>query len=279
MTILIQSLIGLFTIGPISVFLFAWYLIASGKMIHSETVRRETSLDVNGGRIRFHHGTPRILVLNVSFYNYESDVKISIGLWLFTIWIEFRVGTIFSPAQRAAFYARWGETRARSIGASCHHSHVFLGFWKRENGWHENDPIWEQFSFRLPWDREWLQTEILDHHRKPVWWETRRDRKHYQGMQILRTRQIRTVTRRYEYRHITRKGNTQNTTASVHLCRISSGWNWFRFPVNIDTYIDVEFEPPIGDRSNTTSATFPIRTGESSMVALRRMELFRKFID
>jgi len=280
MTILIQSLIGLFTIGPIPVFLFAWFLIAKGHIVHTSTIGGETSLDVRGGRIRFHHGKPRFLMFTVSFYNYESDVKLTVGLWFFTIWIEFSVGTIFSPAQRTAFYARWGSYLARVIGVSCHHSQVFFSLWKRESGWHVNDPKWEQFSIRLPWDREWLKTEVLDQEAtRCVWWETPIDRKHMKEIRVLREQQAATVTRKYNYRYITRMGVKQRTAAAVHVCRVSSGWHWLRYPFNVDTYIDVVFSPPIGDLENTVHATYGMNPGESAFMTLRKMELIRKFRD
>lgn len=87
------------------------------------------------------------------------------------------------------------------------------------------------------------------------------------------------------YRYVLKSGQVQHRIATFHTDRRTWKWKWFKalpYPRLRRTCIDVGFDDEVGERTGswkggTIGCGYELRTGETPLACLRRMEAERKF--
>lgn len=131
------------------------------------------------------------------------------------------------------------------------------------------------WNWYLPWDLSHVLTEV----RKPdgTWvkkvnsWDEREPDGRWVGV--------------YPYRYTTRRGEVQETTATVYVERMTWAWRWFKrlgWPRKVRTDLWIEFADEMGDargswKGGTIGCGWDLRKNETPEQSLRRMESVREF--
>jgi hypothetical protein len=213
---------------------------------------------------------------------WDFDLKIFVGLWFGALWLTFPIGAVFSPKQRSRFQAKHGND-ARVVGWLYHDATIWLSTWKKMNETSSSDPWWWRVTIAMPWESRWLSTEILSHDLKRVLFcETWRDRRPGLDRWDERCAAIANGSKQYRYVYITRRGEKQEATATVHVDRMKWGYKWLPLPLRARTSIGVEFDREIGERcgtwkGGTVGCGYEMKRGETPETTLLRMQLERKF--
>jgi hypothetical protein len=280
-------LISLLTVGPVLLFFFVWWLFFSGNARMGRSDPHERIIELRRGRFVLYWGRNRFVNCSLRIMDAEKDAEIFVGLWLFSFWIQFAEGSLFSRDRRNAFWSTWGNLKSREIGVSVHHSILHLRLWHREHEWNSTDPNWWSMAINLPWQRFWYSTSIMNHGRQVVKYHLdykRRSAKGFdwEGDLTERDNAARAMSTLHPYHYHLKNGIVQNVTAEIHVVRDTFGFNWIRLPLCTSDSIDVRFSSEVGEgvgsyKGGTTGTSAPLRSDERPITALRRMEKFRRF--
>ena len=136
----------------------------------------------------------------------------------------------------------------------------------------------------MPWTYEWFSLEILDHDYTSIYYEDKytnkkTDRKFRGDEEEMAKRSSEKI---YDYTYVRENGEIQKRKATVIVERM--GWTMRGLPFKKKkcTSIWVTFDEAIGERVDTwkggvTGSGTEILLGETPLMALRRMEIERKF--
>jgi len=135
------------------------------------------------------------------------------------------------------------------------------------------------WTFRMPWDNDWVRTSVL---RKDGKWEheTKGDRKDF--YKDLWDEIVWSET--YPFIYVLKSGKVQNRLATVKLEEREWKWHWFKwqpFFKKVRRTISVNFNEEVGERSGswkggTLGCGYNILPNETPYECLRRMEKDRK---
>lgn len=189
----------------------------------------------------------------------------------FTKLLPFEVGWYERNGKKNPLWHE--DSMGRSTGFYYFEKHFVVQIWKSESC---SGRDWRRFGysqhFHMPWEWDCVRSEIMHtdlklrhkdwHDETGVWKET------------------------YAYTYVLKSGEIQNRLATVTVDEME--WRWRIFsklrigPKKVRRSIWVKFDKEVGERTGswkggTTGCGWDIKPGESPRMALRRMELERKF--
>ena len=212
----------------------------------------------------------------------NDGVQIAIGLpWLFSVFL-----TVCGV---------WRLKREFEFGIGIHNGAIWLYTGSDPmGGWSKKTPWWDKtHSWSFPWELSHHKTEILEHKSnlpffaEAVYIETSgRGKKKKDAFERMRESDAfkETVSETYSYRYVLKNGTIQDRTAKVYVDRMTWRARWWPIIPHqlVRTCINIQFNEEVGEgtvswKGGCTGCGYEMLYGETPLMALRRMELERKF--
>lgn len=132
--------------------------------------------------------------------------------------------------------------------------------------------------FFWPWEWKFVQNEIMDVNRRVILVDRAGDRMSFDVVQAAEAQ----ASSSYPYTYTMRDGTVQHRTALVHVSRTTMKRKCFPFYKKRTTYIDVEFNDEVGERTGSwkggcVGCSYTLHRDETPLQCLRRMESERVF--
>jgi hypothetical protein len=182
--------------------------------------------------------------------------------------------------------------REYEFGVAIHNTAVWLytGY-DPMGGWSRDMPWWDKcHSWYFPWDLEHHKTDVLTHAANipglaiPVFTQRRGEGKLGDGSFERTQAAQRTVSDTYDYAYTLKSGEVQHRKATVYVYRRFWRARWWPLipRTKVRTCINVNFDAEVGEgtgswKGGCTGCGWELMQGETPRMALKRMEMTRKF--
>lgn len=184
---------------------------------------------------------------------------------------------------------RFYRCKECQLGISAHNGGIWLHTFNGRNESSSKDPWYlRSHVWYYPWNLDHHLTEILEHranlpgHAKVVWMDNR-ERKFLETYDERKSAEE-SVSETYGYTYTLKNGDVQHRKAKVFVDRMTWRARWWPFiPISkVQTCISVTFDQEVGEKTGSwkggcTGCGYEMKSGETPMETLRRMERERKF--
>lgn len=206
--------------------------------------------------------------------------------------IAIRIPLVFSVYLSMAGF--WRLNKPVDIGIAIHNQSIWFHTLSCMHESNSSDPWWRKTKcIHFPWQYDWYSTEILEHKafipylQEVAWREDLKFRRKsdnpFAGM-ALSDQYKKAHSQTYDYTYTLKSGEVQHRKATVYVDRMTWRMRWWPLlPFSKSrTSINISFNEEVGEgtgswKGGCTGCGYDMKTGETPLETLRRMEKERKF--